>query len=139
MLLFLLKKLKLDYYDVLKQRDKILVKFELLNHLYDHNFQGKIDQYLNANEYHKVAIYGLNEIANHLYWYLKDRNYEIPFCLDIGGGQILNSDVSVIRPDSFIDDIDVIIIVLNKDDFLNLPAMIKSSVHKEFLEDILAG
>ena len=128
--------LKSDYNALLFQRDKFQIKFEMLNCLYDHTGKVRVLMYLKKQKCRRIAIYGLNEIGNHLYWLLIQNGIEIPFCIDNGLGQIWDADVPVLSAEEKIEGVDAIIITLNKKKFPNVANDLKCSVKTFYLEDL---
>ena len=66
-------------------------------------------EYLEKNEYHSVAIYGMKELGQRLYEELKDSGIEIKYIIDKNAQEVY-ADVPVVTPDAIPEAVDVIIV-----------------------------
>ena len=88
-----------DYYAIMHQWMRLIQK--------GHN----LSNYCEKNQYKRVAIYGLNDIAYTIINELNDFDTKIAFCIDRNADNLF-SEIDLYRPDEDMPDVDVCIVAI---------------------------
>lgn len=72
--------------------------------------EGKsLEEYFKQNNYKTVAIYGMRELGERLYYELKDSDITVKYAIDKNADAVY-TDVDVVTPDDHLDRVDVIVV-----------------------------
>ncbi|MDF2541076.1 MAG: hypothetical protein K0S47_794 [Herbinix sp.] len=99
---------------VIKQRETKVDKFkgyyETLNQWMQLKQEGKsLEQYFDQNGYKSIAIYGMGELGNRLYFDLKDSNIQIKYAIDKNAERTY-SELNVVTLEDELEDVDAIVV-----------------------------
>ena len=123
-----------DNYSKFKEFYEVLIQWLTIKQ------NGKsLAEYLEKNEYHSVAIYGMKAVGERLYDELKDTKTEVKYAIDQNAESIY-ADIDVYLPDDNLPEVDVIVVTATYyyNSILN---NIKDKVHCPIvsLDDVIAG
>ena len=134
---FYTKDLFIDYLKLAEERDRWIFKFQEISNLY--LYIDALEKIIRRNVSSGVAIYGLDDVGNHLYNILSQCGIKVQFGIDNAGGKIWNGNVNVYTKFDEWPKTDVIIITLNKHVYPEIEKQIieHSSYKCIYLQDLL--
>ena len=84
---------------------------QMLNRWIRNKNEGKnIAEYLLANGYEQVAIYGLGFVGESLYDELKHTDVEVKYAIDNNADNLVYENLTIIKPTKNMEHVDVIIV-----------------------------
>lgn len=81
----------------------------LLQWIHMHNDGKKISTYLKSCGYHTVAIYGMKELGEELFYELKNSDIEVKYAIDKNADD-LYAEIDIYRPDEELEIVDAVIV-----------------------------
>lgn len=92
------------------KRKKMVEFYNLLLEWLSVKQQGKnLTSYFIKNNYKTVAIYGMKELGERLYYELKDSDIQVKYAIDKKADDII-SDVTILNPDDSLEPVDVVVV-----------------------------
>lgn len=92
------------------KRKKMVEFYNLLLEWLSVKQQGKdLASYFVKNNYKTVAIYGMKELGEHLYFELKNTNIQVKYAIDKKADDIV-SDIKVLCPSDSLESVDVVVV-----------------------------
>lgn len=89
--------------------NELLFNYKLMNIWVDMKQRGKsLKPYFDSNSYSRVAIYGMTELGDRLFYELKDIGIDVAYVID--ENPYVLGDFKLIKPDDDLPEADVIIV-----------------------------